>query len=374
MSGPSPAFQFAFVCCSIAATSLLAWDHIITLHAEISKMWPKKLSAPTVLYFLLRYGTLLEKVAVMLLASWYMTPHSCNVAVRFQIFPMVLRTFAFNMFSAIRVYALMGNKFPLAIFVLLLCLPSLITPAYVYAHDWSPGVNVYGCQLNYLASPTVHDRIRISGILADLLAEIIVIAVTVRKTLHIRNNLPTDGTSKLPSVSGLLLRDGTLYFVALLLLSIGDMLVLIFDHVPEAVVGYTYWVVPYYTPVFRTIVICRFLLTLRSIYQGDDEDDYEKSQIGTLRFGSRVVGNMGASIDASPIRFADGSSGNDDDYDDDEIMFARDPLAAGLLESAVASGSGTKNGDENDQDYVTGSSINSGEVSTEESLPGGSRA
>lgn len=60
---------------SIVNPGLLAWDHIITLHAEISKMWPKKLSAPTVLYFLLRYGTLLEKVAVMLLASWYMTPH-----------------------------------------------------------------------------------------------------------------------------------------------------------------------------------------------------------------------------------------------------------------------------------------------------------
>ena len=59
----------------IANPGLLAWDHIITLRAEVTKMWPKKLSAPTVLYFLLRYGTLLEKVAVMLLASWYMTPH-----------------------------------------------------------------------------------------------------------------------------------------------------------------------------------------------------------------------------------------------------------------------------------------------------------
>lgn len=85
---------------------------------------------------------------------------------------------------------------------------------------------------------------------------------------------------------------------------------------------------------------------------------------------------MGASIDANPIRFADGSSVNDDDdYDDDEIMFARDPLAAGLLESVVASGSGTKHDEYEREDHLAGSSISSGEVSTEgESLPGGSRA
>lgn len=50
--------------------------------------------------------------------------------------------------------------------------------------------------------------VRIAGILADLMAELIVISVTIRKTLHIRGNLPTDGMSKLPSVSGLILRDG----------------------------------------------------------------------------------------------------------------------------------------------------------------------
>ncbi|KAF8186791.1 hypothetical protein BJ912DRAFT_1060064 [Pholiota molesta] len=299
----------------IAAVSLLAWDHIITLDAEVSKIWSKKFSGPTALYALLRYGTLVEKIAVMLLASWYMTERGCDIAVRFQIFPMVLRTLAFNVFSALRVYALMGNKLPLAIFVLLLCLPSLITPAYVYAHQWSSGVDRYG--------------LRISGILADLLAEIIVIGVTFRKTAHIRGNLPLDKQSKLPSLSGLILRDGTLYFVALLILSLADMLVLIFDHVPQAVVGYDYWVVPYYTPVFRTIIICRFLLTLRAIYQGgDEEEDNEKSQIGTLRFASRVVGSLGAPVETNSTRFADGSE--DDDYDE-EIMYSRDPLAAGLV-------------------------------------------
>jgi hypothetical protein len=79
---------------------------------------------------------------------------------------------------------------------------------------------------------------------------------------------------------------------------------------------------------FRTIIICRFLLTLRAIYQGGDEEDNEKSQIGTLRFASRVVGSLGAPVETNPTRFADGSE--DDDYDE-EIMYSRDPLAAGLV-------------------------------------------
>jgi hypothetical protein len=37
-------------------------------------MWLRKFSGPTVLYTLLRYGTLFEKIAILFLASWYLTP------------------------------------------------------------------------------------------------------------------------------------------------------------------------------------------------------------------------------------------------------------------------------------------------------------
>lgn len=37
-------------------------------------MWSRKFSGATVLYAFLRYGTLIEKISVLLLASWYMSP------------------------------------------------------------------------------------------------------------------------------------------------------------------------------------------------------------------------------------------------------------------------------------------------------------
>ncbi|KIJ44946.1 hypothetical protein M422DRAFT_251567 [Sphaerobolus stellatus SS14] len=241
--GPSLALEFAFVCCSIAAFALLIWDHVITFGEEVSKIWMKKISGGSVLYLLLRYGTAVEKITIMLLASWYMNPHG-----------QVLLS------------------------------------------------------------------LRIAGLVADLLSETIVITVTLRKTFALRKNL-----NDRSSLSLLLLRDGTLYFGALLILSLADMLVLIFDHVPANVVGYNYWVVPYYTPVFRTIIICRFLLMLRTIYFFEDND--EKSHVASMKFASRVVGNLGTTLD-----FAGEGEAEDD------IIYTRDPFTTGLTISE-ASGS-----------------------------------
>lgn len=87
-------------------------------------------------------------------------------------------------FSSLRVCALMRNDWRLASFVFLLCLPSAITPAvcmmcwlvhmprvctdnvfqYVYAHQLSPAVDRYGCQLAYMASQTAHENsVRVFG-------------------------------------------------------------------------------------------------------------------------------------------------------------------------------------------------------------------
>ncbi|KAK7046509.1 hypothetical protein R3P38DRAFT_3257848 [Favolaschia claudopus] len=324
---PFQVYEFAFACCSIAAVALLIWDWIITIPAEVRRVWSRKMSGSTVLYACLRYGTLFEKITVLLLASWYLTPHVCNIAVRVQIFPMIVRTIGYGSFSSLRVLALSGRNWYLAILVFLLCLPSAITPAYVYAHQYSPAVDSYGCQLAYMASATVHDRLRIGGIIADLLSECIVITVTVFRTFgmrHFRNGESSFDGKNRPGLASLLLRDGTVYFLALLVLSLADMLVLIFDHVPSFATRYDYWVVPYYTPVFRTIIICRFLLMLRAVYF-DDEADSEKT-MRSIHFASRVIGPLGAPVDAS--LFDDSSDSMEEE--EEQYFYAGDPLVAGL--------------------------------------------
>jgi len=282
----------------------------------------------------------------MILASWYITPHGCDIAVRVQIFPMILRTLGFGLFSALRVCALMRNDWRLGSLVFLLCLPGAITPAYVYAHQLSPETQPdrFGCQLAYMASQAIHERMRVAGIVCDISSETIVIIVTLSRTFSLRGADATlAGSAKRPGLARLLLRDGTIYFAALLVLSLADMLVLVFDHVPESVIGYDYWVVPYYTPVFRTIIICRFLLTLRAIYFDDLAGNGEDAPADSLRFASRVIGSMGATVD--PMQFGDIFETDSLDQDEDIIMYSRDPLATGLLmDSTTASTSANEKG------------------------------
>ncbi|KAF7350771.1 hypothetical protein MSAN_01638300 [Mycena sanguinolenta] len=335
---PSQVYEFAFVCCSIAAVALLIWDWVITIPAEVQKIWCRKFSGSTVLYASLRYGTLFEKIIVLLLASWYLSPHVCcllsgtelllsclcDIAVRLQIFPMIVRTIGYGLFSSLRVLALSQRNWYLAIPVFLMCLPSAIATAYVYANQESPGVDSYGCLLTYMASPTVHDRIRIGGIISDLLSEIIVIFITVKRTFWLRNITKDDnsfGEKQPPGVASLLLRNGTVYFIALFILSLADMLVLLFDHLPQFSTRYDYWVVPYYTPVFRTIIICRFLVMLRAVYHTSDHE--EEGSNHSIHFASRIIGTMGAPMNATLFDEAGD--------EDEEPIYAGDPLVAGLL-------------------------------------------
>jgi len=53
--------------------------------------------------------------------------------------------------------------------------------------------------------------VRIAGIIADLLSEIIVITVTLRKTFHLRGKISSEDGR--PSLSALLLEGGELYLM-----------------------------------------------------------------------------------------------------------------------------------------------------------------
>ncbi|KAF7362638.1 hypothetical protein MVEN_00612900 [Mycena venus] len=175
--------------------------------------------------------------------------------------------------------------------------------------------------------PSIHSSpssVRIGGIIADVLSETIVIAVTVSRTFGLRNNEIPFAGKKRPGLALLLLRDGTIYFLTLLVLSLADMLVLIFDHVPEFATRYDYWVVPYYTPVFRTIIICRFLLMLRAVYYDDGADADSAVIDHSIHFASQVIGPLGAPVDAT--LFDEGS-----DIEDEESVYAEDPFVAGLV-------------------------------------------
>lgn len=63
---------------------------------------------------------------------------------------------------------------------------------------------------------------------------------------------------------------------------------------------------------------------LRAIYFDDNAEPGDSALDHSIRFASRVIGSMGAPVDAT--RFDD----EDADIDDEDIVYSGDPLITGL--------------------------------------------
>lgn len=75
---------------------------------------------------------------------------------------------------------------------------------------------------------------------------------------------------------------------------------------------------------------------LRAIYFDQLNVNEEDAPAESLRFASRMIGSMGATVE--PMQF-----GHDSEEDQDEdIVYSRDPLATGLMMDSSASGKGVE--------------------------------
>ncbi|KAF8868044.1 hypothetical protein CPB85DRAFT_1449024 [Mucidula mucida] len=148
--------------------------------------------------------------------------------------------------------------------------------------------------------------LRVSGIVADILSESIVICVTVLKTFALRKSIADDGQNakNRPGLARLFLRDGTIIscedirLCILLVFSLADMLVLcsIISYVRQSskvqlkltpyqphLIGYDYWVVPYFTPVFGRSSSVVHAYAQSSLFRQEDEDTRRLNRCGTSR-------------------------------------------------------------------------------------------
>lgn len=76
------------------------------------------------------------------------------------------------------------------------------------------------------------------------------------------------------------------------------------------------------------VVTCRFFLDLRSVYLSDGPQTGNERSLHTLRFASRVTGNIGAPLEHSSIWTSGAMDFVDDEPASEEYL--QDPLMAGL--------------------------------------------
>ncbi|KAJ3526198.1 hypothetical protein NM688_g8287 [Phlebia brevispora] len=252
---------------------------IITISDEIDHIWKRKFTGATLLFFLNRYTTLLKTRSLSrLYVDLIRIPQTWG-ELWYNIFD-IIALFVFAAFSAFRVWAIWGRE----IRPFLIVLPfALLTPC----------LNIYRVsaesvipEMNPLPPPYggFADIVRGFAIATDGL----VLIMTWLRTRGIYRAAIKINTK--PSLSAMLLRDGTVYFGVLLIFNIVD---LIMNHVDVSENP-----VNLFSDVVNSIMISRFMLNLRAVHSSsNDHGDVTFTQGHVDFIQSNVLGDLGAVIE-----------------------------------------------------------------------------
>ncbi|KAH9948636.1 hypothetical protein B0H21DRAFT_732369 [Amylocystis lapponica] len=227
-------------------------------------------------------------------------------------------------FSALRVYAVGGRDWRPALIIFLLCLVPVVPLVYhtiIIRYTAISDISVLGrkCIGSIdLPSATYNILWRIVPRACLIMTDAIVLVVTWANTYKIKKDAECIDV-RLPLVT-LLLRDGTLYFLLLLILNAINMIYL--SHLPSqihylcaALVGPSLASsTPRPQPAYchlrmSSIIISRFFLKVRQVYLADDTDDmrlsFGASSASGMHFATSIttfVGNLGAPLSCNMSR------------------------------------------------------------------------
>ncbi|TBU33978.1 hypothetical protein BD311DRAFT_773874 [Dichomitus squalens] len=278
---------------------------------------------------------------------------------------LLLNYLAFAAFMSLRVYAIWGRDWKPLLLVVPLTLAKPVLQIYEATH-YSPvqaGVPS-GCLLGWTISDALLTKFTTIAQATTIAAEAILIGLTWMKTFGINRDSARLGVRT--PLATLLLRDGTAYFIILLLL---ETVTLVSSNIGSQLTVWMIW--PYFAQVLTVIFLSRLMLDLRGLYFADHAprvhggpsapagaESTFSVKMSDIRFNtSRIVGNMGAtlshpdhtsSISSDASGFAgthdaesravheDGieevkrSGEGDGWYEDEKPIFVSDPFREGL--------------------------------------------
>ncbi|KZT09263.1 uncharacterized protein LAESUDRAFT_722994 [Laetiporus sulphureus 93-53] len=304
-------------CCYIAAATLIFYEHLTTFSDEIDLVWTSKWTTVTVVFMCNR------SLLVMLGATFILNvlPWDTQAVI--------------SIFSALRVYAISIHKWVPTLLVFLLS----VAPTGVMIYILSTTSRTLVGALDGLAAcvghtpipPETQQKLVMTLCICAVLADLVALLVTWASTFQLAREARHNGTRA--ELVQLLLRDGTLYFVALLTVDILELSVEYSYTDPQSDGTYV-------SPLrlsFSSILISRFLLNLRRVHNSADslipQVDIHLSSIGGLSmasFGSRLIDILGTDLDFEP-------SAESDDYGRQQTRDAgdRDRERGSLIEMQV---------------------------------------
>ncbi|RDX46707.1 hypothetical protein OH76DRAFT_1420098 [Lentinus brumalis] len=315
--------------------ALFLWDYFVTFDREVEYVWGQKLSAASLLFILNRYVNLLITILELIEQAPFQTPASLLIFATFIVAVSNLRE---SVFVTLRVYATWSRDWRPALPILAL---ALLTPAANMYIDIigtpipAPRPSV-GCAIRTNIDPGVYSTMRLRVLIAELVViaeratttayDFLILLFTLMKTAKVRKAALSLDVH--PSLMVLLLRDGTTYFLLLLVMNLAQIVV------AAEVLGNNF--IAFFISPLTSILITRFLLNLRQLAHTSasapqfSDSEASRSAIISTQFPSMhlsfdILGNMGA-----PLR-----SGFDGDSTEvsfeQKLRYAGEPLLAGLV-------------------------------------------
>ncbi|OBZ73196.1 hypothetical protein A0H81_07320 [Grifola frondosa] len=309
---------FTYTCTFLGAVSLLTWEYIVTFDREVHLVWGRKTTGATVLFLLNRYvmfvqfiiqlpfsfliSTSVRSSALQHSSSDFSVYQGCLVLNRVLAVFSIAPYFIWAAFSSLRAFAMSERNTPIALLVLLL---SLVPTGYnIYDFSRDVPINlpppIFCIPTFPSLSASFIDRLllrrwTVATRICLIVADGLVIAVTWLRTYRFARTAARHHVRA--GIIRLLLRDGTIYFVILLILNL--------LHIAVKITQQTNFITTFEEPL-TSIMISRFLLNLREVDSaapssvGEDGGEAgDEEGMGTLRFVTSVVGPLGEPLDHS---------------------------------------------------------------------------
>ncbi|KZT20955.1 hypothetical protein NEOLEDRAFT_1140137 [Neolentinus lepideus HHB14362 ss-1] len=209
----------------VFAVAILFYDHILTLPPEMTYIWRSRRFGVKALFLLNRYYALLVNVIATVLEFKDFSLESCKAAMQFRQFSVLMTAVIVTVLLVLRIYALYGcSRQVLAGLVFVGAILASIS-AWQIAVEHSDIRNTPGCHIAYNG---VSGTRTATGWESLLIMDTLVFALTVKKTLGDRPRNLRLTLTKTNDLVMLMLRDGTIYYVVMVLATVGNVLTFYF--------------------------------------------------------------------------------------------------------------------------------------------------
>ncbi|KAI0820262.1 hypothetical protein BC628DRAFT_1398083 [Trametes gibbosa] len=293
-------------------TTLLVYEYIITFDQEVNLFWRRKITGATVLFITTRYLVLISFAILSAVTFAWMTVESCTALQRAQYMLSLFLYPLWATFSALRTLALSGMNRVLAAVVFALAMtPFVVDMLPLILHNLTgENIPLVGCA----GAENVTDRQRVIYVALArgtlIASDLLVVGVTWTTW---RRGRDCSITAVVPTLSSILMYNGTLYFLVVGICSTAH-LVLTLLSIESPLERYS--MITALTDPITAILVCRFLLALQRANQAalgkdtlGDTRTYgevlapgglDAPRSGTLRFVSAAIGSIGESLEHHP--------------------------------------------------------------------------